>query len=492
MNAAGNPLAVADINDRRRLGRMLAVLLVAPFLAQADVTIVNVATPAIHIGLGASGAALELVVGGYLVAFAVLLVTGARLGQARGYRRMFLLGLALFGLASLTCGLAQSPLMLVIARAVQGAAAAAMFPQALSGIQLHFQDGARARAIGLFTATLSTGAVAGQIAGGALVSADIAGIGWRSVFLVNVPVTAIALAAGQRVLPADEQYHPQRLDLAGVMTLAAALLLLMVPLALGRSTGWPPWTWACLAASAPALWLFITIERHRTGGSADRRIGPLLNIRLVQRPDLASALITLLATSGTYFALLFTLAQYLQHGLHYTALSSGLTLVPWVAAFGVAGLLMRRLHATPARLAPAAGGLLLALAYTGISLLLLTAGHLEIPLILIMGVGGFGLGIAYNSLIAHLTSRAPPGYAADISGVSTTIGQIGGALGVAGFGTLYFGLATGGSVRTTSIHAFAVTTAAFAAVAALSTVTAWLTTHSRPDGDRSAPVPEGQ
>ena len=457
--------------------RILAVLLVAPFLAQVDATIVNVATPAIHASLGASGAALELVIGGYLVAFAVLLITGARLGQARGHRRMFLLGLALFGLASLACGLAQSPLMLVIARVIQGAAAAAMFPQTLTGIQLRFQGAARARAIGLFTATLSTGAVVGQIAGGALVSADIGGVGWRSVFLVNVPIVAIALAAGRRVLPADEPGNVQRLDLAGVATLSAALLLLMLPLALGRGTGWPAWAWVCLAASAPMLWLFVTIERQRSRASASGRAGPLLNVDVVKRPELAWALVTLLATSGTYFALLFTLAQYLQYGLRYSALTSGLTLVPWVAAFGLAGMLMRRIPATLAHLAPTAGSLVLALAYAGISVLLLTAGHRETALAVIMGVGGFGLGIQFNTLIAHLTTRAPTGYAADISGVSTTVGQIGGALGVAGFGTLYFGLATGAGART-AIHAFAATTAAYAAIATLSTFTAWRATHS--------------
>lgn len=151
--------------------------------------------------------------------------------------------------------------------------------------------------------------------------------------------------------------------------------------------------------------------------------------------------------------------------------------MPWVAAFGLAGMLMRRIPATLAHLAPTAGSLVLALAYAGISVLLLTAGHRETALAVIMGVGGFGLGIQFNTLIAHLTTRAPTGYAADISGVSTTVGQIGGALGVAGFGTLYFGLATDAGART-AIHAFAATTAAYAAIAALSTFTAWRATHS--------------
>src|ERR1039458_6442409 len=156
-----------------RKGWLLGVLLVAPFMAQADATIANVATPSIHTGLGASGAVLELVIGGYLIAFAVLLITGARLGQTHGYRRIFLLGVGVFTLTSLLCGLAPSPLLLVLARVLQGAGAALMFPQTLSGIHLNFTGDERKRAIGLYAIALSTGAVVGQILGGTLISANI-------------------------------------------------------------------------------------------------------------------------------------------------------------------------------------------------------------------------------------------------------------------------------------------------------------------------------
>src|SRR5262249_30373730 len=151
-------------------------------------TIVNVATPSIHAGLGASGAALQLVVGGYLIALAMMLITGARLGQVLGYRRAFVAGVSLFSLASLACGLAPGPAVLVAARVLQGAAAGVMFPQALTGIQLHFSGPDRMRAISRYALALSVGAVSGQVLGGLLVSADVAGLGWRSVFLINVPV----------------------------------------------------------------------------------------------------------------------------------------------------------------------------------------------------------------------------------------------------------------------------------------------------------------
>jgi MFS family permease len=221
---------------------LLGVLLVGPFMAQVDATIANVATPSIHTDLGASGAALELVIGGYLIAFAVLLITGARLGQTHGYRRVFLLGVGVFSLASLLCGVAPSPVVLVLARVVQGIGAALMFPQTLTGIQLNFSGKERLRGIGLYAIALSTGAVAGQILGGALISANIAGSHWRAIFLINLPIGAAVIAAARRYLPADSHRTARPVDLPGVATLSATMLLLVLPLALGRSEGWPIWT----------------------------------------------------------------------------------------------------------------------------------------------------------------------------------------------------------------------------------------------------------
>lgn len=456
---------------------MLGVLLAAPFMAQADATIVNVATPSIHVGLGASGAALELVIGGYLIAFAVLVITGARLGQALGYRRIFLFGVTLFTLASLLCGLAADPAMLVIARVAQGIGAALMFPQALTGIQLNFDGGERKRAISLYAVALSSGAVIGQIAGGALIAADIAGSQWRAIFLINIPVGAAVIIAALRYLPSDAARTTRRLDLAGVGTLSASMFLLVLPLALGGTAGWPAWTWICLVASAPSFVLFLAVEQRITanGGSA------LVNVRTLKRPAISMALLTLLAATGTYYALLFTLAQYLQQGRGYSPLLSGLTLVPWVAAFGLAGQLVRRLPPRMLPIAPAAGCLLLAAAYAAISAALFNDNHSEPLLIVLLALGGLGLGIQFSALIAHLTDVVPAEYAPDISGVSTTTLQIGGAVGVAAFGTLYLSL-TSSMPTTHASHAFAVSTAAFAAVALLAAAIARRTTRRESSG----------
>ena len=453
-------------------GWLLGVLLIAPFMAQVDATIANVATPSIHADLGASGAALELVIGGYLIAFAVLLITGARLGQTHGYRRIFVLGVGVFSVASLLCGLAPDPIVLILARVVQGVGAALMFPQTLTGIQLNFSGGDRVRAIGLYALALSSGAVIGQILGGALISADIAGTQWRAIFLINIPIGAGVVVAALRHLPADEHRTACRIDLAGVVALSATMLLLVLPLAVGRSEGWPVWAWISLAASVPAFMLFLMLERRITANDGS----PLINVQVIARPAIFWGLLTLLGAIGTYYALLFTLAQYLQQGLGHSPLVSGLTLVPWVAAYGIAGQIVRRLPPRMIALAPSVGCVLLTAAYVAISAALFSGHHSEALLVPLLGVGGLGLGILFSAVIAHLTKAVPIEYAADISGVSTTAIQIGGAIGVAAFGTLYLSLSSHpGAAHAT--HAFALTTAAFAAVALLATAAAHRATH---------------
>jgi MFS family permease len=401
-----------------------------------------------------------------------LLITGARLDQTHGYRRIFVLGVGVFSVASLLCGLAPNPIVLILARVVQGVGAALMFPQTLTGIQLNFSDTDRVRAISLYALALSSGAVIGQILGGALISADIAGTQWRAIFLINIPIRAGVIVAALRHLPVDEHRTARRIDLAGVVTLSATMLLLVLPLAVGRSEGWPVWAWISLAASVPAFMLFLAIERRITANDGS----PLINVHVIAQPAIFWGLLTLLAAIGTYYALLFTLAQYLQQGLGHSPLVSGLTLVPWVAAYGIAGQIVRRLPPRMITLAPSVGCVLLTAAYLAISAALFSGHHSEALLVPLLGVGGLGLGILFSAVIAHLTKAVPIEYAPDISGVSTTAIQIGGAIGVAAFGTLYLTLAShAGAAHAT--HAFALTTAAFAAVALLATATAHRATH---------------
>jgi MFS family permease len=451
---------------RTNPSRLLAVLLIAPFMAQADATIANVAAPSIHADLHTTGAELELVIGGYLIAFAVLLITGARLGQTHGYRRVFLLGVGVFTGASLLCGLAPGPIVLIAARVLQGAGAALMFPQTLTGIQLSFEGAERARAIGLYAIALSSGAVAGQVLGGVLVSADILGSEWRSIFFVNVPVGVAVIVAGARHLPRESAVEraARRVDVAGVATLSAAVLLVVVPLVLGRAEGWAAWTWLSLAASVPALAAFVVAERRVSahGGA------PLVNLHALAPRAVSCGLLAVATATSTYYGLLFTLALYLQQGLGRSALVSGLTLVSWVAAFGAAGQIVRRLPARLGRHVAPAGCLLLAAAYLALSASLFAGRHPVALLVVVLAAGGLGLGTQFSALIAHLTGAVARRYAPDISGVTTTTTQIAGAIGLAGSGTAYLSLASGGSAT----HAFAIVTAGFAAIAGLAALLA--------------------
>jgi MFS family permease len=435
-------------NDESRL---LGILLIAPFMAQADVTIANVATPAIHDSLHASGAQLQLVIGGYLISFAMLLVTGARLGQAYGYRRAFLAGVALFGLASLDCGLAPGGAVLIGARVVQGAGAAVMFPQTLTGIQLRFTGQARAAAIGTYAMALSAGAVTGQVLGGVLVSANVAGLGWRAVFLVNVPVAVTALIAGRRYLPSDARPGEgpddpmdersagrlgARLDIPGVFILSAAVLLLVLPLTLGRQLGWPAWALLCLAASVPAVAAFVAVE--------NRAAAPLLNLRVFAIPVVRWSMLAQAIATGTYYALLFTVAQYVQAGLGLSPVESGLLLVPWVAA-GAHG---------PTLLAP------------------------------LFGAGGLGLGTQFATLTGRMTAAVPARYAPDISGVFSTVLQIGGSIAVAGVGAMYLDLAA----RLRPERAFALTAWAMMGLTVLAAIGSFLASRDRRPGQPGADV----
>jgi predicted MFS family arabinose efflux permease len=245
---------------------------------------------------------------------------------------------------------------------------------------------------------------------------------------------------------------------AGIATLSATLLPAILALSLGRQEGWPAWTWACLAASPVALATFVAAERRLAarGGAA------LVDLRVLARPAVSWGLLAQAAAASTYYALLFTLAVYLQQGLGRSALASGLTLVSWVAAFGVAGQLLRRWGARIAPLAPPAGCLVLTAAYVAISAVLLAEPRAEAPLVVALGVGGLGLGIEFSAMLTHLTGAVAPRHAADISGVFTTVMQVAGAVGVAAFGSAYLSMASGNAS-----HAFAVVTAGLAFVALL-------------------------
>jgi MFS family permease len=472
----GSPPASTPVEEvRLRKPVLLMVLLTLLFMYQADATIVNVALPSIRAGMGASGAQLELVIAGYLLASAMLLTTSARLGHMLGYRTMFLAGVGVFGAASLVCGLAGDATVLIGARVIQGVGGALAFPQVLTAIQAYFDQGAeRTRALGSYSIALAGGAVVGQILGGVLVSADVLGLGWRPIFLINVPIAAAVVLAGLRWLPRGRPTgRSQRLDFPGAASLASAVLLIILPLTLGRESGWPAWTWISLAMSVPLLVLFVAIERRQT----TRGRAPLVNLHVIARPAIAWGLWPQALAVATYYALLFTLALYSQRGLGQSALVSGLSLLPWVIAFAIPGRVLRRAPAHIRPLLPTIGCLTLAAAYAAISANMLAGERSEALLLVLLALGGLGLGTVFSSILVHLTTAATPRYAADISGVFTTTLQIAGTIGVAAFGTLYLSQATDTSAHTAS-HAFGVVTMAFTLLALLAAATAYRATHT--------------
>jgi MFS family permease len=450
------------MNAPARSGWLLATLLAGQVMANVDIAIVNVATPSIRHDMNASGGALEFVVSGYTLAFAMLLITGARLGDTHGHRRIFLLGLTGFTITSLACGLAPNIALLSTARVLQGASAAMLVPQIFTGIQQHFSGQARARALGMYAIALSASAVLGQALGGILISADLFGTGWRPIFLINLPIGIATLLTGLRVLPADQHDTTRRLDLPGMTALSTALLLLVVPLVFGRDEGWPVWSVVCLAAAVPAFAGFVLIERRVAAHGGY----PLVNLAVLRIPAVTWGLPAQAAATGSYYTMLFALALYLQQGLGHSALYSGLALVSWVAAFGIAGPLLARL---PVGLRPRFGPIgagLLASAYLAICLLV-ASGHGDgAPLMTLLGLGGLGLGCMFSSVIGNMASSMPTRYAPDLSGINTTALQVAGTLSIAVFGTLYQGIAPNGGPQQATV-AFTVVTAGFTGVAVL-------------------------
>ena len=445
--------------DRRprgvRPGVLLTIVLTAQLMAILDVNIVNVAAATIRTDLHTSGAALQLVLAGYTIAYAVLLITGARLATTLGVRRAFLAGLAAFTAASLACGLAGDTTELIAFRFVQGAGAALMIPQVFSLIQRHFTGAARARAFGHYAAVIAGGIVAGQVLGGVLVDADLLGTGWRPVFLINVPIGIVLLALGTRVLPSEAAGESRRLDLPGLVALGISVLALVVPLVFGHDQGWPLWGWLTLGGSAVMLGLFALVQR--------RAVAPLMPGRLFRAPALASSMVAMFLIMGSYGGYLFTVALHLQSGLGFSPLRAGLTFAPMAACFGASSLNWRRV---PERWHH--GMIVGALVVCGVSVavvaLSLRGGATPDVLFFAAQVTlGSGAGFAFSPLMAKALAGVRPADATDASGLVTTVVQLAQVIGLAALGAVYLSLVPSHG----SSHAIVVALFADAAVMAL-------------------------
>ncbi|HEX9065781.1 MAG TPA: MFS transporter [Streptosporangiaceae bacterium] len=484
-----------------RPGAILGLVLTGQFMAVLDASVVNVAAPSIHAGLHASGAGLQLVIAGYTIAYAMLLVTGARVGDLAGHRRIFLAGLAAFTLASLGCGLAATTGQLIGLRLLQGAAAAAMIPQVLSLIQRTFPPGqARARAMSAYSAVLAVGIVVGQVAGGLLISADLFGATWRPVFLVNVPIGLALLVAGARLLPAGRGDAGRGLDIAGVVLLTPAVLAVVIPLVLGQPEGWPAWGWVCLAASTVLFAAFARAERRL----AARGGQPLIPGRLLALPGLRLGIAALFAVMTVFGGMFFVLALHFQGGLGDSPLRAGLTFAPAAAAFALVSLNWQRLPSAWTRWLPLAGFAGLTAGLALVALLLRGGGTGGVWLYLAMALIGCCQAAAFSPLMTGVLMRVPVADAADATGVIVTANQLALVIGVATFGALYLNLAgplpaaPAAWFRGQSAHAEFVTCLALAGLAVigglLATARAWSHERApvRPVPAAASPVRTGQ
>jgi EmrB/QacA subfamily drug resistance transporter len=418
---------------------VLLTVLGADIMDLLDSTIVNVGAPSIARELHATSTQLQWIIAGYTLAMAVLLITGGRLGDLYGRRRMFLAGVAGFTVFSALCSVSADPGMLITARALQGLAAAVMLPQGLAIIRSVFPPAQAGAAMGVFGPAMGLAATFGPIVGGALVQADLFGTAWRSIFWVNVPIGIVAVAAAWRVVPRDEEHgqNPPRLDVAGMLLSGLGMLLLIYPLIEGREDGWPAYMFAMMAAAPPVFALFWFQQRARQRAGRTPLIAPTL---LGKRAVLGGLVLGLFFFSGMG-GLFLILMIHVQIGLGYTSLHAGLTGLPFslgaAVGAGFGGALLaprfgrRVLFGGVAVMAVGLGGVAATVGREGARL---TTWDL-VPAFALCGVGMGLLITTYFSIVVSAVDEHETGSA---GGVINALQQLANTLGVALFGTLYF------------------------------------------------------
>ncbi|MFH8629762.1 MFS transporter [Streptomyces lydicus] len=431
------PVAPAAADRRRWIA--LAVVLTASFMDLVDATIVNIALPRIQQETGATFSALQWVTAGYALAFALGLITGGRLGDIHGRRRVFLLGMAGFTVASALCGFAATPGMLVGARVLQGAMAALMVPQVLAIIHVSFPAHERGKVFGMFGAVIGLGAVCGPLIGALLTEGDLFGLGWRPIFLINLPVGIAGILLGRRFLTESRSPEALRLDLVGTALATAGLLMLLYPLTQGRESGWPLWGFVSMALSPVVLALFVRYERAK----ARKDGSPLVELSLFRVRTFAAGAgvqLTFGAVSGLFF-LIWTL--YMQLGLGWGPLHAGLTGVPFsLACSAAAGMSVQKLVPRFGRKVLQAGALIM---LAGALLYLWQAGRqgtamTSLQMVPAMVLMGAGMGLIVAPLTDAAISDVPAEHSGSASGIFNTTGQLGMALGLGLSSVAFFGV----------------------------------------------------
>jgi EmrB/QacA subfamily drug resistance transporter len=435
----------------------LPVILTGTFMVVLDFFIVNVAMPSMQSRLHASSSSLEWVVAGYGLTSAVFLITAGRIGDRYGRRRVFCAGLALFTLASAICGVAPNPSLLIAGRLAQGVAGALLMPNVLSLISVLYSGEDRVKALSAYGMVMGVAAAGGQLIGGVLMQLDPAGLGWRSCFLINLPIGAVALILAPRIVPDSRAPQASGIDLTGTVLITTGLTAIVLPLVEGRQHGWPLWTWASLAAAPVILGAFVAHQRRLTRGNGS----PLLQLSLFRERSFSAGLLAQLVFWSGQASFFLVLALYLQQGRGLSALAAGGVFTILAAAYLAASFGAPALTAKHGRRVLAAGALVLA---TGHAMLLGTVAEIGvrgsvlalIPALLLVGAG---MGLAIAPLATIILTSTKPQDAGAASGALSTMQNVGNALGVALIGVVFFG-----AVRHGFAHAFELSLAALALI----------------------------
>lgn len=415
----------------------LAVLLVGSFLAPLDFFIVNNAMPAITAGLHARSSDVQLVISGYAVVYAVFLVTGGRLGDIHGRKSVFIIGLAGFALASALCGIAWSPLSLIVARLLQALAAAAMAPQALASVHALFPAHERGRALGIYGIVIGLSSVVGQLLGGALVGADIGGYGWRLIFLINVPIVAVTIIAAIPLLRETREARRPKLDLGGALLSILTLASFVVPLVEGRERGWPAWSIAMLFATPVLFEAFRRYELRLAKAGGD----PLVAFDIFQSRGLLRGLGTILTlyAVATFF---LTFSIWLQSALGYTAWQAGLAILPFSTGFMFGSTFSATIGRWVGRGAPSVGFVLSATGATATAFIIMHYPFGVMPPWPLIGSSlaliGFGMGLSIPTMMRVIVERVPPERGGLVGGLVNSAMQVSAALSVAMLGGLFY------------------------------------------------------
>ncbi len=412
---------------------ILAIVLVAEVMDLLDATIVNVAAPSIRADLGGSATTLQWLGAAYTLTFAVLLITGGRLGDRYGRRRLFMVGIVGFTTASALCAAAPSAGVLIATRALQGAFGALLIPQGFGMIKEAFPEDQVAKAFAAFGPVIGLSAVASPIVGGALVDADIAGSGWRAIFLVNLPLGIIGLVGALRVMPRTSGDRGTRLDPGGALLVSLASVALIYPLVQGRELGWPLWCFALLAAGAALFAGFVSYER----GHRDRA---LIAPSLLRNRAFTSGLLVAVCFFASMIGLNLVLSLFCQLGEHFSPLRTGLTLAPFAIGVALTAGASYPLAARFGRSSLQAG-----FAVMGTGLVLLAAmvhnsGEGVSSWTLVPGelLAGMGMGIALPPLFDFILAEVQGDEVGSASGVLNAVQQLGAALGIAVLATIFF------------------------------------------------------